>query len=74
MDRRAAAAGAAIALSAALVALPEGARWPAFGAVVVGGSLGGYLAGRLAGGGWRSRVRHGLLAGPPGGAVFAAAV
>jgi hypothetical protein len=67
------AADAAVAVLAAVVALPEEARWPAFGGVLAGGLLGGYLAGRLASGPWRTRLRHGLLAGLLGGAVLAAA-
>jgi hypothetical protein len=68
------AADAGIALVAAVVALPEAARWPAFAGVAAGGLVGGYLAGRLAGGAWRNRVRSGLLAGLVGGAAFAVAV
>ncbi len=67
-------ADAGIALAAAVVALPEEARWPAFAGVAAGGLVGGYLAGRLAGGSWRNRVRSGLLAGLVGGAVLAVAV
>lgn len=67
-------ADAGIAVLAAVVALPEAVRWPAFGGVLAGGLLGGYLAGRLAGGPWRNRFRHGLLAGLLGGGALAVAV
>jgi hypothetical protein len=65
---------AAIAYVAATVALPAGARWPAFAGVLAGGLVGGYLAGRRSSGSWRDRVRHGLLAGVVGGAALAVAV
>lgn len=78
MDRRAVIAGASIdtgvAILAAFVGLPAGARWPAFAAVAGGGLLGGYLAGSLAAGSWRRRIAHGLVAGLLGGVAFGAAV
>ncbi|USZ74558.1 hypothetical protein NGM07_14040 [Halorussus vallis] len=65
---------AAVATFAALVALPAGARWPAFAAVAAAGLVGGHLAGRVAGGTFRRRLGHGVLAGLLGGAAFAVAV
>lgn len=77
MNRRAVFVGgitdAVVAYFAATVALPKEARWPAFAAVLAGGLVGGYLAGRRSGA-WRERVRHGLLAGVLGGGALAVAV
>jgi hypothetical protein len=64
-----AATDVAIAALAATVPLPAGVRWPAFAALAGAGLLGGYVAGRLASGSWRSRLHHGLTAGLVGGAA-----
>lgn len=78
LDWRAVVAGTAVDATAAMLGatlpLPPYARWPVFSVVACAGLLGGHVAARLASGGWRRRVGHGLLAGVFGGATFAVAV
>lgn len=69
------AAGALVELFAialgATVPLPLDVRVTAGLALLTVGIAGGYVAGRLAGGTWKTGLRHGLVAGTFGGVVFA---